>query len=298
MQMRATVRRDGAGGHYAAGMEAFVDTTDNSSNFGVSLADVERRQRAFFVEGAWWLGQRAMLEAGARYDDDQFFSNQWTVRSGLLLQWSRQWSGYARYGEGFRTPSLGELFFPFFGNQDLKPESGQTTEWGVRHTDGHWTLELGHFDSDFEQLIDSDPVTFLAVNRSDAASKGWEASWVLRKERYASRASWSVLDTADNAGDPLLRRPNNAASVGVTRYGERWTVDASLRHVGSRADLDPLTFSVVDNPSYGTAHLAVARGLAWGEIRVRVENLFDKQYQQVLGFDSLGRRWVVGFKWQ
>ncbi len=298
LQLRSTVRRSGPSGHLALGVESFDDIADNRSNFGVALDSVERGQWAAFAEGAYLLGDRTRIELGARYDDDEFFGAHSTVRGGLQVQWNPQWASHARFAEGFRAPSLGELFFPFFGNLDLEPESGETVEFGVRRAGDHWTLEVARFDSDFEKLIDSDPITFLAVNRSDARSEGWEGSWVLRAETYGARVSWTDLETQDANGNPLLRRPETSSSAGITRYGERWTWDGSLRHVGSRPDLDPATFTTVTNAAYTTANLAAARDFGWGSIRARVENAFDRQYQQVLGFDSLGRRWVLGLAWK
>ncbi len=298
LRIRATTHRQGDKGSLSFGLEQTEDAADNASNFGVNLDGTDRSSSAAFVEMARMIGARTRVDVGARYDDDEFFGDNWTVRAAAQVQWTDRWATYGSYSEGFRAPSIGELFFPFFGSADLQPEVGDTVEAGVRRSGSNWTLEVARFESQFDNLIDSDPVTFLAVNRVQAEVDGWEGSWVMWGEKWAARAAWSNLDLATGDGRPLLRRPENSFSAGVTRYGERWTWNATARWVGDRPDLDPATFATVENPAYTLAGAALSRHFSWGALRFRGENLFDREYQQVLGFASPERRWVVGVEWR
>lgn len=296
----ARLRRETARGGIAFGLESFGENVDNESNFGVNLDDSDRRQSAGFVEVDRDLGERTVIRAGARLDDDEFFGSETTLRTGVQTQWSERWGTWASYAQGFRVPSLGELFFPFFGNPDLEPEEGDTLEAGVRHSRGSWSAEVAAFTSDFDNLIDSDPLTFLAANIGAADSEGLEASWVWRGRIYRARGALTLLDARSEAGEPLLRRADESASLVLSRAGRRWDLSGSLRYVGERPDLDPASFSRVVNPGYTVVDLAAAvalsgRGRAWGSLRLRLENALDRDYQQVFGFDSPGRRWIVGW---
>ncbi len=292
-------RRKGQRGGVALGAETFSESADNESNFGVTLDGDDRRQSAGFVEADYRMGERTIGQAGLRLEDDEFFGSESTWRASILTQWSERWATWAGYSQGFRVPSLGELFFPFFGNPDLDPEEGDSLEAGVRLTAGSSSFELAAFSSDSDNLIDSDPLTFLAANVGAAESDGWEASWVWRGPVYRARAAVTLLDARTQAGEPLLRRPDERASIGLTRSVRRWSVDGAVRYVGERTDLDPATFSRTVNPAYTVvdvaAGLAVSEQARWGRLQLRVENAFDRDYQQVLGFDSPGRRWVVGW---
>lgn len=297
--LQALVRRHGRLGGVAFGVESFAEEVDNESNFGVNLAGAERRQRAGFVDAEWLVGERTRLDAGARLSDDELFGSETTLRAAVQHQWSARWAAWAGYSQGFRVPSLGELFFPFFGNPDLEPEDSDSLEVGARLTGGDWSLEFAVFDSDFDNLIDSDPTSFLAANIGAAESRGLEGSWVWRGPVYRARASLAVTDAETDAGAALLRRPDESAALSLTRVGHHWTVDGFARWVGERPDLDPVTLARLENEGYLTLDLAVARRLAvGGSLRLRVENAFDREYQQVFGFDSPSRRWVVGWSWE
>src|SRR5436309_1176684 len=62
----------------------------------------------------------------------------------------------ASYGEAFRAPALGELFYPFLGNPDLRPERGRSAEVGAQWTSGRWSADVAAFDSRQRDLIDYD----------------------------------------------------------------------------------------------------------------------------------------------
>lgn len=300
--VHSLARRAGERGGVAFGVETFGERVDNESNFGVNLDGHDRRQSAGFVEAHRRLGERARVEAGLRLDDDEFFGSETTARAALQTRVSERWTTWGSYSQGFRVPSLGELFFPFFGNPELAPEEGDTLEVGARFADGSWSAEVAAFDTDFENLIDADPVTFLAANIGAAESRGWEGSWVWRSPVYRARGSLTLLQARTEDGEPRLRRPEESASLGIARYGGAWALDAFARYVGKRPDLDPVTFARVENDSYVTLDLAASvqlrvGGETRGSLRLRVENALDHDYQQVLGFDSPGRRWVVGWSW-
>lgn len=296
----ARLRRESARGGIAFGLESFGENVDNESNFGVNLDGSDRRQSAGFVEVDRDLGERIVIRAGARLDDDEFFGSESTLRAAVQTQWTERWATWTGYSQGFRVPSLGELFFPFFGNRDLEPEEGDTVEIGVRHSRGKWSAEAAAFKSDFDNLIDSDPVTFLAANIGASEIEGVEASWVWRGRVYRARGALTLLDARSQAGEPLLRRADESASLVLSRAGQRWDLSGSMRYVGDRPDLDPASFGRVVNSGYTVIDLAAAvalsgRGGAWGSLRLRLENALDRDYQQVFGFDSPGRRWIVGW---
>ncbi|MEE8112694.1 MAG: TonB-dependent receptor, partial [Acidobacteriota bacterium] len=72
----------------------------------------------------------------------------------------------------------------------------------------------------------------------------------------------------------------------------------SVIYVGERQDIDPNTFSTVIADSYVVANLAgsVRVGNAV-EIFARIDNLFDEEYQEVLGFNAPDRSAFAGVKW-
>ena len=68
-------------------------------------------------------------------------------------------------------------------------------------------------------------------------------------------------------------------------------------YVGSRADVDPVTFERSTADSYTTADIALAYSL-WNAVEVtgRVLNIADSEYQEILGYPAPGRRYLAGFR--
>ena len=98
-------------------------------------------------------------------------------------------------------------------------------------------------------------------------------------------------------GDPLLRRPKHSGDFRVSWLADRWTAAWNSRFVGRRADSDffshfpPLT----SNEYYTASNLAVTLDLTPQlSSFVRIDNIFDRTYQEVLGFEALTRGITVG----
>jgi len=68
---------------------------------------------------------------------------------------------------------------------------------------------------------------------------------------------------------------------------------------GIRTDSDFLGLGLTHNPGYARFDLAtsylITRGISFTS---RVTNLFDKQYQDVLGFPALGRDFRLGLNYR
>ena len=126
------------------------------------------------------------------------------------------------------------------------------------------------------------------------------------------RGSYTYLDF-DVAGPPgspdtLLRRPHNRMQTTVRYRRERVLrgddeidINAAVDFVGRRKDLEPTTFATVDHGSYTIAGLGLtyARPLASVLVKrlalfVRVLNLSDENYDEVLGFKSPPVHFIAG----
>ena len=106
------------------------------------------------------------------------------------------------------------------------------------------------------------------------------------------------FDPSELPGNHLLRRPVNSGSL---------TLNAGYRHFGftvggyfsgARTDSDFLFLGFTSNPGYArfdaAAHYDFGHGVS---LFARAQNLFDKQYQDVLGYPALGRDARVGVRY-
>jgi len=269
----------------------------SGSNFGPALSSESRRTSAVFAQAQKVWG-RARVDLGVRRDDDEFFGSAVSPRVGLVVDLPRRTQLFTSYGEGFRAPSLGELFFPFYGNPDLEPEESSSWEIGVRRQGERWSVAVAAFSTDLDNLIDTDPLTFTAVNVGRAEVRGTELELGYRHGIVQARANLTLLDTEDlGSGEELLRRPGESAAVVLTVSPGSVASTLTARWVGERFDLDPVSFARRVNEDHFVADFAVT----WQASSrlapfARVENLADQAYEEVLGFPAPGRTLIAGLE--
>lgn len=278
----------GAGGDWRE------ETVTNVNTFGTNLDDAERSGWSAFAQ-LHASGERWSAEAALRRDEDDAFGGEWSPSAGLRWAPTEAASLRASYGEGFRAPSLGELFFPFSGNPDLAPESSRSVELGIDLRRGDWAIDLALFDQRVEDLIEFDLQTFTNVNRGETRSRGAELVVGWSRDELSARFAGTYLDAEDEAtGLELLRRPRESASLSLGWRPAPWSWRLLVTHVGERADLDPATFARASNEPYTTIDLMVRWSRPRIEPYARLLNLADERYEEVLGFPAPGRTLIGG----
>ena len=269
-----------------------------ATNRSGSLTQVDAaRQHTWAAFGQASYGRGPLrLDLGLRRDDNDVFGAETSLRTGAVFALAPGTRLRASYGEAFRAPSLGDLFYPFFGNPELQPERSKSYELGVEREAGGWRFGVTGFESRQRNLIDFDPVTFVSVNVGRARMRGVEGEAGFRHGIYAARLSGTYLDAEDlDAGTPLQRRPKHSASLLLTARPGDWLLNLEGRYVGARPQLDEVTFAIRDNPSYVRVDLAARwRARPWVSPYARVENVADEEYEEVLRYPTPGRTFIGG----
>lgn len=102
-------------GWVAFGSEAERTEVDDRSTFGTNLDDDGQETWATFAEFMRRFG-RFGVDLGVRYDSNDVFGSEASPRAGVQFFLTEATRIRASYGEAFRAPSVGELFFPLTGN--------------------------------------------------------------------------------------------------------------------------------------------------------------------------------------
>lgn len=279
----------------AVGSETEHLEVTNISSFGTNLDAADQKTWAVFGQGSWGLGP-VRLDAGIRRDDNDVYGAETSLRTGIVVKAGAATLLRASYGESFRAPSLGELFFPFTGNPDLQPETGESFEVGIERDAGAWRLGLTGFETRLRNLIDYDFVANRNLNVDRARTRGIEGEVGFHQGIFS--ASWSAtwLETEDlDTGLELFRRPEQSSALVLTARPGDWTLNLEGRYVGERADVDAFTFQRTENPDYLRVDLAARwRALGWLAPYARVQNVADEEYEEVLGYPAPGRTLIGG----
>jgi vitamin B12 transporter len=264
---------------------------------------------AGFAQAQLNLFDRFFATAGVRQDSHNTAGDSTTYRvtSAYLLKETGT-KVRASYATGFRTPDINELFFPNFGNPNLQPEKSQNFDVAVDQTFFQKRVKMsgGYFWSRYRQLIVTafDPVGcapftvfgFCAQNIGNARVKGVESSInviVVRDLPFMKRVSfdgqYTYTSTEDlRTGDRLARWPVHQSSASLTYQPiEPLNMTGTFRYVGSR-------FSTTGNqrplPDFYIFNFSTTYQVNTTiEVYTRVENLFDRKYEEVLFFGTPGR---------
>ena len=271
------------------------------SNMGTNLDRETVEISSAFLQDVWQIAPELRLLFGVRLDDSEPWGSETSPRADLGWRLSPAVELRAGYGKAFRPPSLGELYYPFSGNPELLPETSTSSDLGLAVTtddrSSRWQITV--FSTDLENLIEFDFASYSNANIGAATIRGAELSWeAALGRRGGSILQATYLGTEDDLGQPLLRRPEWSGSW--TLHGamsEHLTGDLTVVYVGSRDDVDPLSFERARASSFTTANIALAYSLWDGvEITGRVLNVTDADYQEVLGYPAPGRRYMVGLR--
>ncbi len=234
-----------------------------------------------------------------RYDDYDTFGSEVSPR--LAAAWiAGSWKLRAGYGEAFRAPAVGELYYPFLGNAELGPERSRTFEIGIDHASAAGRLSATMFRGDYDGLIVFDLASFRFENIGSANARGLELSAEKRlSSSLTGSVSYTLTETDEEGFDrPLLRRPRHSGSAFVSYRTGRIHGGLAILYTGSRADvLAVAPFSRTTNAAHTTLDANLQVDMGQLTPYVRVENLTGVDYEEVLGYASPGRRVIVGLRY-
>lgn len=263
----------------------------------VEAFDVEADLHSLYLEDRFaWRGVE--LAVGARHDDHSVFGGETTVRGTAAWRLGEATRLHGSFGTGFKAPTFVDLYFPFFGNPELAPETSESWDLGVERSwrGGRLVGDLTAFAARYDDLITFDTRTFLAANVARAEAEGVEAALAWRPgPRWGLSGAYTLTDSADLASGELLpRRPRHAASLTLDLApAPRWTAVATLVAVADRIDSDGRRLA-------DTERLDLVVDYAWTPrlgASLRVENLFDEDGEGVGGYASPGASAAVGLRY-
>jgi outer membrane receptor protein involved in Fe transport len=297
---------------------------------------VERRVIGTFGEARWNGHERFSVQAGVRaehitreafslngFTDDVVISFNPKVSLSWLVSPSLPGAGawtrvHAAAGTGIRPPDVFEIAFT--DNPALKPERSRSVEAGVTQAlaGGAVQFDATTFFNRYDDLIISigslsDVSRYRTDNVSNARARGVELGAAWQHARFHARAAYTYLDTevlaVDNAaqapspyevGDALLRRPRHSGSLTLGWTRQRASLFATIDSRGAALDAEPAfgpSGGLFMNPGRTVIDAGGAiQVLRHVEAYARVMNLFDRDYEEVLGYPSPGRTAFIGVR--
>lgn len=280
----------------------------SDQNFGGATNQRRTRDRGAAVfELRSSLGDRVTTDIAVRHDGFEGFRDATTLRAAAVVRVAGPVSALASYGEGIARPTFFDLFgfFPgsFNGNPSILPERSRGGEIGLRYDGARVEVGLIAYRQRLRDEIVGvfDPVTFVSSTANATGTsrrRGIEVEGTWRPSAaFRLSGNYALLDADEPAvaGAALLkevRRPRHSANIAADARLGRLNVGASVAYVGTRIDTDFGSFPAqrVRLGDYVLAGARVAYLIApQVELFGRVSNLFDADYQDVVGYATQGR---------
>jgi len=257
-----------------------VTSRDNKGLFGQYLGEFDQHS----------------LQLSLRRDDNEQFGGQTTGSMAWGYRFANDLRMTASYGTAFKAPTFNELYFPNYGNANLKPEESQSVELGLNATTtwGRWAVNA--YQTDIDDLIAYDISIFAPGNINTAQIRGLEMVLATRLAQWNVMTNLTLLDPIDKDTDKLLpRRAKHTFHLSIDRQFNQFNFGADLQAVGKRYD-DAANLRELD--SYVTVDLRAAYQItkAW-QIQGKVGNLFDEEYETAAFYNQAGRNFMLTLRY-
>jgi outer membrane cobalamin receptor len=271
--------------------------------------------------------ERLSFIAGGRFIHNESFGNKFVPRASLTVLALRGGNFFTgtrlifSYATGIKEPTFAESFgngggFPTVPNPFLKPEEARAFEGGFEQRfRTNYSFSATYFNNLFRNKIDFsfDPCFCKGqyVNINEAMAHGVENAFRARlSSKLSVNAAYTytstqilkapfAFDPILSEGRPLLRRPKHSATLLASYLTSQWGADLEASAVGRRLDSDFFGFHIDHAPAY----VLVNTG-GWYRVHprittyVNVENLLNRNYNEVVGYPALGINFRAGIRFR
>jgi vitamin B12 transporter len=292
---------------------------------GATTFNARRQEYAGYIEqeGSFVDGH-VLVTGGFRVDGNSQFGEEvspaWSVAIPIT-KISTTLRG--SYSEGFRAPAFNELYYPDYGNPNLKPEISSEYDGGFTTNFGEQaSLTTTYFSRRVHDLIvtvtcpvgPSCPFGSEAGNAARVDVQGVEVvpSLTIVKGLTLS-GNVTVLDethtdAAGSTAQPLRAAKHTASALlQYVRSGnflphDRITASVSNIFVGDRDDITTES-TIANHSAYNLVNAVVSYAMGIPlkhvnneEVFARVENLMDRRYSEAFGFPAPTINVLAGVK--
>ncbi|MGN0902285.1 MAG: TonB-dependent receptor plug domain-containing protein [Succinivibrio sp.] len=248
-----------------------------------------------------------------------------TVQSaGILYKLTYNSILRAHYSEGFKVPSLSQLFMTSYSgrtiepNTNLKPESSKNYEIGMRYDGDDLTLDTDIFYTTSDNYIDisrysTSPERYHYRNVAKAESFGTEVKFSYHIESFSPYVNLTAMRrkfTHENISTYDSGTPEFFGSAGIKFtgkhslgdfYADAYIIFASDAKEDPALGQNSLIKNDLDISGYTTFNLSFGSGVySYKNTSIKVfcsiNNIFDKLYRTSVYIDEPGRYFTLGIK--
>jgi vitamin B12 transporter len=238
-----------------------------------------------------------------RYDDYNNFDDKLTGKIGLKYNVTKDLFVKSNIASGYNVPNIMEELNPWGGsNAELNPEDSTSYDISL----GYKGFEITYFYHKIKDLIEwydadgwgGNPGIYKNLD-GKSKFKGVEMSFNENlSDDIFFTSSYTYLDARNKDGVELQKRPKHTLNVGVDYYG------ISDLHLGVYTTYTGARYNSDDRAGVQTGKYAVVDAVVNYDLDenvllyAKLNNLFDRYYQESDGFATAGFNTFIGIRAQ
>ncbi|WP_320034132.1 TonB-dependent receptor domain-containing protein [Halarcobacter sp.] len=284
------------------GMGISKDELDFSRADGTSNS-ASNQTKYLYATNTNYFGDLILTES-LRYDTFDNFDNKLTGKVGAKYNFTPKFSLFANVGTSYSVPLLIKNVNPWGKeNFDIEPESSKSYDIGFEYEN----LKVTYFNQKVDDLIDWFDPTPLNYFNNDAVYANQEGTTKIKGleisykrdflDDFLLTLSYTRLSAKNQDNEYLRRRPKDDFKFGLDYYGfKNLHLNINGEYIGDRYSQD-------DKKGTQTGRYTVWNAVANYTITkdltgfVKLENMFDKYYQEIDGYATSPRSVTAGLKY-
>ncbi len=243
------------------------------------------------------------VQANVRHDQVDGSGSKTTGFLGYGYALTPAFKLVASASTAFNAPTLAQVYDPDNGNANLKPETSRSVEAGAQYAVAGTLVRATVFKTRTKDQFGIDPDNCFSgaylfgcptFNIAQASNRGLELSASGQLAGVDLKTSLTLQEPVNDATRQILiRRARTLASVSAAQAIGALRVGADVQYSGNRNDGSrSLGGYVLTNLN---ARYALSKSVS---LFARVDNLFDRDYQTVYGYNQPPRGVFAGLRWQ
>ena len=236
-----------------------------------------------------------LLQINLRQDDYSDFGMATTGLFGYGYRLTPTVRVSANTSTGFMAPTFNDLYYPYGGNPNLRPEHLRSNEIAAQYASGAHDLRVTYFDNQFTDLIGNNS-SYVRTNIAKAQNKGVELIYLGKFASSTINAGFTSQDPLNSITQKQLdRRAKTLANFGLNQDLGAWKVGAQTRYSSERPDSAQTKTLSAYFVSDLTTSYQLSRDL---KLIGRINNVFDRKFETAYGYKQERRGVFAGLNWQ
>ncbi|MAF79315.1 MAG: hypothetical protein CME60_14230 [Halobacteriovoraceae bacterium] len=262
-------------------LDSLLDQTRSKERFGAYMNNYNEF-------GSW------IIEEGLRYENLQFFGDEWVYRVGIGYSID-SFTVKATRGTSFKAPTLYQSFAQFGGNRNLEMEKSDSQEISLLFKEKRLFSELTYFEINYDNYIDYDLARSIYNNSGDFESYGVEWNNKITFDHFSLGLYYNYLRSKnERTGEALPRRAKHNGGLNLSyKMNDQWQFFWDSQYRGKRTDSNNKKL-----PSFMLTNISVEylTNKSSDILSLSIKNLFNKEYEEVWGYGTPDRNFLISYR--